>query len=75
MAYIVSTKQEHHIGYWESDLRSLGIEPTRKNELNVEAELQNLADNLKCSLYQDYKTAYGTKGDIFKEEARSTISV
>lgn len=75
MAYIMSTKQKHKLGYWESDLRSLGIVPTRKNELNDEEELQNLADNLKCSMYQDYRTAYGTKGDQFKEEANSTISV
>jgi hypothetical protein len=75
MAYIVSTKQKHKIGYWESDLRSLGIVPTRKNDLNDEAELQNLADNLKDSMYQDYKTAYGTKGDQFEDEAESTVSV
>lgn len=75
ITYVISTRQKHEIGYWESDLRSLGIEPTRKNELNDEEELQNLADNIKDSMYQDYKTAYGAKGDQFKDETRSTAGV
>jgi hypothetical protein len=63
------------IGHLLTDLRSLGIEPTRKNELNDEKELQNLVDNVKDSMFQDYKTAYSMNGDQFKEEAKSTISV
>jgi len=44
--------------YWRSELRSLGIEPKRKNELNDNEELAALSDNLKQVYYQDYKTAY-----------------
>ena len=62
-------------GYVEADLRSLGIEPEPTNELNDKKELQNLADNVKDSMYQDYKTAYSKKGDQFKDEAKSTVNV
>lgn len=75
MASIKSTKKKDKKGYLEADLRSLGIEPTKKNELNDKEELQNLADNVKDSMYQDYKTAYSKKGDQFKDEARSTVDV
>jgi hypothetical protein len=46
--------------YWKTELKSLGIEPKRKNELNDKAELETLTDNLKQTFYQDYKTAYGS---------------
>ena len=62
-------------GFWDADLRSLGIAPGKKNELNDKVELQNLADNLKDAMYQDYKTAFGKNGDQLKEEAKSTVSV
>ena len=75
MASIKSTNQEDKKGYLEADLRSLGIGPKKKNELDDKQELQNLANNVKDSMYQDYKTAYSNKGDQFKEEARSTVSV
>lgn len=68
-------KQKDKKGALEADLRSLGIEPNRKNELNDKEELQNLADNLKLSMYQDYKTAYSKNGDQFKDEAKSTLAV
>jgi hypothetical protein len=74
MANVRSTKQEKK-GYLEADLNSLGIEPKKKNELNDKEELQNLVDNIKDSMYQDYKTAYSKKGDKFKEEAKSTVHV
>lgn len=44
--------------YWYNELRSLGIEPKRKNDLNDKYELANLTENLKQTMYQDYKTAY-----------------
>ena len=75
MASIKSTNQEDKKGYLEADLRSLRIEPKLKNELNDKEELQNLVDNVKDSMNQDYRTAYSNKGDQFKEEARSTVSV
>ena len=44
--------------FWENELKSLGIEPERKNELNDKEELQALAEIIKEVYYQDYKTAY-----------------
>jgi hypothetical protein len=48
----------HNKDYWHNELDSLGIEPKRENELNDEKELAALADNIKQTYYQDYKTAY-----------------
>lgn len=47
--------------FWENELRSLGIEPKRENELNDKSELAALAEMIKQVYYQDYKTAYGSK--------------
>jgi hypothetical protein len=62
-------------GYWRNELDSLGIEPKRKKELNDEEELEKLADIIKQAMFQDYKVAYSTKGDAYKEEAKSTVTV
>ena len=59
--------------YWNNELKSLGVHPKRKNELNDKEELQNLADSIKLSMYQDYKTAYSKDGDKHKEEAKATV--
>ena len=40
---------------WQNELRSLGIEPGRQNELNDEEELRALAESIKAVYYQDYK--------------------
>ena len=45
--------------FWENELKSLGIEPRRPNDLNDKAELEALAEIIKQVYYQDYKTAYG----------------
>ena len=61
--------------YWENELFSLGIlEPKQKKELNDE-ELEKLADIIKQAMFQDYKVAYSEKGDAYKEEAQSTLTV
>lgn len=46
--------------YWRNELKSLGIEPRRQNELNDRDEgLQALAESIKSVYYyQAYKTAY-----------------
>lgn len=46
------------IDMWLAELRSLGIEPKRKNDFNDSKELEDLTDNIKHTLYQEYKTAY-----------------
>ena len=57
------------------ELKSLGIDPKRKNELNNKEELETLVDNVKQSMYQDYKTAYSDKGSKHEEEAKATVNV
>jgi hypothetical protein len=58
--------------YWQNELKSLGIEPRRQNELNdkEEEKLQALAESIKAVYYQDYKTAYNSsrQGNDDKEE-------
>ncbi|MFL6309589.1 MAG: hypothetical protein ACJ70R_07470 [Nitrososphaera sp.] len=61
--------------YLKNELKSLGVEPKRKNQLNDNEELQNLSDNIKQSMFQDYKVAYSEQGDLHKEEAESTVTV
>jgi hypothetical protein len=68
-------KQQAKNGYLQSELESLGIEPKRKTELNDKEELENLADNIKQAMFQDYKVAYSEEGDAHKEEAQSTVTV
>jgi hypothetical protein len=70
-------QQQAKNGYWQNELDSLGIEPRQKTELNdnKEEELENLADIIKQAMFQDYKLAYSEKGDAYKEEAQSTITV
>lgn len=46
--------------YWQNELKSLGIEPGRQNELNDKEELQALAEIIKEVYFQDYKTAYSS---------------
>ena len=61
--------------YWEDELSTLAIECKRKNELNDKEELENLSDIVKQAMFQDYKMAYGEKGDAHKEEAQSTVTI
>jgi hypothetical protein len=62
--------------YLKNELKSLGIEPKRKDQLNDnEEELQSLSDNIKQAMFQDYKIAYSEKGEMHKEEAESTVTV
>ena len=63
-------------GYWQNELHSLGItEPKEKKELNDKEEDENLSDNIKQAMFQDYKIAYSEKGDVHEEEAKSTVTV
>ena len=63
-------------GYWQNELDSLGIvDPKEKKEFNDKEELQKLSDNIKQAMFQDYKLAYGEKGDAHTEEANSTVTV
>ena len=69
-------QQQAKNGYWQNELHSLGIsEPKESKELNDKEENENLSDNIKQAMFQDYKLAYGDKGDVHKEEANSTVTV
>jgi hypothetical protein len=53
-----SEKQRGKKDYWQNELRSLGIDTKRRNELNDKEELAALAENIKQVYYKEYKTAY-----------------
>lgn len=60
---LVVPEQEFHqemnkISNWLAELRSLGVDAKTRNDLNDEKELHDMADNIKRSLYQEYKKAY-----------------
>ena len=44
------------LGSLISDLESLGLETPQSNELNDSYEVENLVENLKQRLFQDYKS-------------------
>jgi hypothetical protein len=67
-----SEKQTGKKEHWQTELSSLGIEPKNKNELNNREELESLTDNIKQSMYQDYKTAYSEQGNKPDEGSEST---
>jgi hypothetical protein len=66
-------KKEHpdNKEYWQNELKSLGIEPRRQNELNDKEELQALAEIIKEVYFQNYKTAYSSNQD---ENSREEVS-
>ena len=68
-------QQQAKKGYWQNELDSLGITSKQKKETNDEEELENLADFIKQTMFQDYKIAYSEKGNAHKDEAQSTVTV
>jgi hypothetical protein len=58
MAEVFKKERQDKKEYWQNELKSLGIEPRRQNELNDKEELQALAEVIKEVYFQDYKTAY-----------------
>jgi len=68
-------RQQAKNGYWRNELDSLGIEPKQKKELNDDKELEDLSDNIKQAMFQDYKIAYSEDGNTHKEEAKSTVTI
>lgn len=59
VAEILKKERTDKKDFWENELKSLGIELQRPNDLNDKSELEALAEILKQVYYQDYKTAYG----------------
>ena len=60
--------------YWQNELKSLGIEPRRQNELNDKEELQALAEIIKEAYFQDYKAAYSSNSNNNNNNNNSTNS-
>ena len=57
------------------NLTRLEQSQNKRNELNDKEELENLSDIIKQAMFQDYKVAYSEKGDAYKEEAESTVTI
>lgn len=56
---VSSFEQEmEKVDYWLNELRSLGVDAKKKNDLNDGKELHDLTENIKETLYQEYKAAY-----------------
>jgi hypothetical protein len=56
----MSTKKEHPeiYGWWISELSSLGIKRMRRNDMKDRKEITDLAENIKETLFQEYKAVY-----------------
>lgn len=51
-------KEMEKVDYWLTELRSLGVDAKKKNDLNDSKELHDLTENIKETLYHEYKAAY-----------------
>jgi hypothetical protein len=65
-----SEQPKNKKGYWINELESLGISPkeiidennyNNKDESNSIEELANLVENIKQTMYQEYKTVYSER--------------
>ena len=66
-------QQQGKNGYWRNELYSLGVLEQKQNKKEEEvrdnkAELENLANIIKQSMFEDYRLAYSEEGDAYKEE-------
>jgi hypothetical protein len=55
--HILTPTQRSYI----SELESLALRPKRINELNDNFEMENLVNNIKQTMFQDYKSAYDVR--------------
>ena len=56
MIDLIDSKSD--LGSSISELESLGLETPQLNELNDSYEVENLVENLKQKLFQDYKSMH-----------------
>jgi hypothetical protein len=49
-------KVSHRVQFALSELESLAITPNKLNVLNDAYEMENLVDNIKLNLFQEYKS-------------------
>jgi hypothetical protein len=67
-------------GYWTNELESLGISPKEierdyESESDCIKELADHVENIKQSLYQEYKTSYSERKIQLEVEEESPIVV
>ena len=74
---VLNKEEESAMGQFFIELHSLGIEVKRNKAIHIPVaqELEELIDNLKQSMIQDYRIAFSMIGDNHDEEANSTIAV
>jgi hypothetical protein len=51
---------------WVSELESLGIRSKKLNELNDVYEVRNLVENIKQTLFQEYKSSFQGRSYKFR---------
>jgi hypothetical protein len=68
---IIATREEHpeRYGWWINELKSLGVEPRKINQVNDLQELCNVTQTLKETFFQYYKSSYKT---LHKENEEAT---
>ena len=67
-------------GYWINELESLGMSPKEiekdyQSESDCIRELANHVENIKQTLYQEYKTSYSERLIQLEEEGREEEDV
>ena len=57
---IMSAKKEHpeNYGWGISEMDSLGIKRIKKNDMKDRKEITDMTENIKQTLFQEYKTVY-----------------
>ncbi len=55
--YSRTHKMSFRVRHCISELESLAITPNRLNDLNDAYEIEDLVDNIKLKLFQDFKSA------------------
>jgi hypothetical protein len=80
MVSFPSVEQADKKGYWINELESLGISPKEierdyESESDYIKELANHVENIKQTLYQEYKTSYSERMIQLEEEEENAIVV
>lgn len=78
-----SEQPKNKKGYWINELESLGISPKEiidennynKDESSSIEELANLVENIKQTMYQEYKTVYSERMMQLEAEEEHAIVV
>ena len=57
---LMSFRKEYpqRYSWWISELSSLGIKRMRRNDINDTKEITDLTENIKQTLFQEYKAVY-----------------